>query len=102
MQKRETGHTWEIEFQPLGILLSRRNKGSIGGVDFSISRVFGEDFSSGMIDNVLQRLLESVWILGVNFGSSKPGQTISRFFLVFEKDLINNFAEFSKHHGWGF
>jgi len=41
VQKSETGHTWEIEFQPLGLFLTGRNKGSIGGVDCYISGVSG-------------------------------------------------------------
>jgi len=57
---------WETKFQPLGLFLVGRNKGSISGVDFYISAVFREDFSSGLRDSVLQQLLESVGLLGVD------------------------------------
>jgi len=79
VQKRETGHIWEIEFQPLGLFPAGRNKGSIGGVDCYILGVSREDFVGGLTDNMLQQLLESVGLLGVDFGRSKLGQIISRF-----------------------
>ena len=53
MQKRETGHAWEIESQLLGLFLAERSKGSIGGVDYYISRGFGEDFVGLWTDSVL-------------------------------------------------
>lgn len=101
-QERKIGHTWEMEFQPLGILLVGRNKGSISGFDCYIPGVFGKDFVGGLTDNVIQQLLESVGLLGVDFGMSKLGQTISRFLWVLHKEPRYKFAEFSKHHRWCF
>jgi len=41
-------------------------------------------------------LVEEGKAFGVNFGASKLEQTLSRFFWVFDKDLRNNLAEFSR------
>jgi len=54
--EEQTGHMWEIEFQPLGLLLARKNKGSIGGVDCYISRVSGGDFAGVLAGSVLQQI----------------------------------------------
>jgi len=44
---------WEMDFQPLGLLLAERNKGSIGGVDCYISGVSRDDFASVWAGSVL-------------------------------------------------
>jgi len=48
--------TWEVETQPLRLILFERDKESIGGGDCYFSEVLEEDFAGVLADSVLQQL----------------------------------------------
>jgi len=82
VQKRETGHMWEIEFQPLGLFVFGRNKGIISGVYCYILGVYGNDFAGVLAGNVLQHIWRVKGLLGVNLegqNQAKPFMGFSRF-----------------------
>lgn len=91
-----------VETQLLELFLAERNKGSVGGGACYFSRVFEEDFAGVFTVNVLQQFWRAYGLLGVDFGRSKPGQTISGFLWVLLEKPRNNFTEFFEHQRWCF